>query len=226
MVQQRSSASGLPPANGKRSAAVAKRTAKGVPLGKANTANMNAKKSAVARSGSLEGGAPLVAQTTVQKAVKSEHVRFPLDENKPAMLSYVGVYKATPLERIRMIRQGVAASEAKRMFSELLIGQGAAFKALNLSTATINKKAKQGETLSPDESERVVGFASLVGQLEAMIQDSGDLAGFNPHAWMARWLTEPLPAFGGARPADLVDTMEGQRLVSSALAQIQSGAYA
>ena len=226
MVQQRSSASGLPPANGKRGAAVAKRTAKGVPVGKANTANMNAKKSAVARSGNSEGGAPLVAQTIVQKAAKSEQVRFPLDENKPTMLSYVGVYRATPLERIRMIRQGVAASEAKRMFSELLIGQGAAFKALNLSTATINKKAKQGETLLPDESERVVGFASLVGQLEVMIQDSGDLADFNAHAWMARWLTEPLPAFGGARPADLVDTMEGQRLVSSALAQIQSGAYA
>jgi uncharacterized protein (DUF2384 family) len=35
-----------------------------------------------------------------------------------------------------------------------------------------------------------------------------------------------LPAFGGARPADLIDTMEGQSLVSAALGRIQSGAYA
>lgn len=226
MVQQRSSASGLPPAHGKRSAAVAKRTAEGVPVGKVNTANIDAKNNAVARSRKLKVGMPLVAKAIVQRIVKSKYVHLSPDGNKAAMLSYVGVYRATPLERIKMIRQGVAASEAKRMFSELLIGQGAAFKALNLSTATINKKAKQGETLSPDESERVVGFASLVGQLEAMIQDSGDLTNFNARGWMARWLTEPLPAFGGARPADLVDTMEGQRLVSSALAQIQSGAYA
>lgn len=226
MVQQRSSASGLPPAHGKSSAAVAKRTAEGVPVGKVNTVNIDTKKSAVVRSRKLKVGTPLVAKTIVQKLVKSEYVHFLLDGNKAGKLSYVGVYRATPLERIKMIRQGVAASEAKRMFSELLIGQGAAFKALNLSTATINKKAKQGETLSPDESERVVGFASLVGQLEAMIQDSGDLTNFNARVWMAQWLTEPLPAFGGARPADLVDTMEGQRLVSSALAQIQSGAYA
>jgi uncharacterized protein (DUF2384 family) len=106
------------------------------------------------------------------------------------------------------------------------IGQGAGFKALNLSIATVNKKAKQGGTLSPEESERVVGFAKLVGQLEAMIQDAGDPANFDAGAWMARWLTEPLPAFGGLRPADLMDTMEGQGLVAAALGKIQSGAYA
>jgi putative toxin-antitoxin system antitoxin component (TIGR02293 family) len=125
-----------------------------------------------------------------------------------------------------MIRRGISASEAKRIFADLAIGQGAGFKALNLSTATVNKKARQGDTLSPEESERIVGFARLVGQLEAMIQESGDPAGFNARAWMARWLTEPLPALGGTRPADMMDTMEGQGLVSAALAKIQSGAYA
>jgi putative toxin-antitoxin system antitoxin component (TIGR02293 family) len=141
-------------------------------------------------------------------------------------LSYITVYRASPLERIDMIRRGIPASEAKRLFAELPIGQGAGFKALNLSTATVNKKAKQGAMLSPEESERIVGFAKLVGQLEAMIQDSGDPTNFDARAWMARWLAEPLPAFGGARPADLMDTMEGQGLVSGALAKIQSGAYA
>ena len=140
-------------------------------------------------------------------------------------LSYLAAYRASPLERIDMIRRGIPASEAKRICAELSIGQGAGFKALNLSTATVNRKAKLGETLSPEESERIVGFAKLVGQLEAMIQDSGNPANFDARAWMARWLTEPLPAFGGIRPADLIDTMEGQGLVSVALSQIQSGAY-
>lgn len=143
-----------------------------------------------------------------------------------AGLSYIAVYRASPLERIDMIRRGIPASEAKRMFADLPIGQGAGFKALNFSIATVNKKAKHGETLSPEESERIVGFARLVGQLEAMLQDSGAPADFDAGAWLARWLTEPLPAFGGARPADLVDTMEGQGLVAAALAKVQSGAYA
>ena len=145
---------------------------------------------------------------------------------RQAPLSYLTVYRATPLERIDMIRRGIPAAEAKRIFSELSISQGAGFKALNLSTATVNKKAKHGDTLSPEESERIVGFAKLVGQLEAMIEDSGNPTNFDARAWMARWLNEPLPAFGGTRPADLVDTMEGQALVSAALAKLQSGAYA
>lgn len=136
------------------------------------------------------------------------------------------MYYASPLERISLIREGISASKVKRLFTDLHIGQGVGFKALNLSTATVNKKAKRGAVLSREESERVIGFAKLVGQLEAMIQESGDPGDFDSRAWMARWLTEPLPAFGGARPADLVDTMEGQELVSSALAKLQSGAYA
>lgn len=145
---------------------------------------------------------------------------------QPAGLSYLAVYRASPLERINMIKRGIRAIEAKRIITELAIGQGAALKALSLSPATVNKKAKQDRTLSPSESERVIGIAKLVGQLEAMIQESGNPEGFDATAWMSRWLNDPLPALGGARPIDLMDTMEGQTLVSTALAQLQSGAYA
>lgn len=141
-------------------------------------------------------------------------------------LSFLDLYRATPLERIALIRQGIPAAEAKRLFAALPVAQGFGVKALNLPTATVNRKAKEGAMLSPDESERVLGFARLVGQLEAMIAESGDPEKFDSGAWLARWLAEPLPAFGGVRPADLMDTMEGQGLVAAALARVQSGAYA
>ncbi|WP_211259438.1 type II RES/Xre toxin-antitoxin system antitoxin [Belnapia moabensis] len=145
----------------------------------------------------------------------------------PAGLShYLRLYQASAVERIAMIKLGLPASEAKRIFADLAIGQGAALKALRLSPATVNKKAKQDQTLSPGESERVLGMAKLVGQLEAMIQASGNPEGFDATAWMSRWLQAPLPALGGQRPIDLMDTMEGQALVSTALAQMQGGAYA
>jgi putative toxin-antitoxin system antitoxin component (TIGR02293 family) len=141
-------------------------------------------------------------------------------------LSYLAVYRASPLERVAMIKRGVGAAEAKRILADLSIGQGAGLKALKLSQATVNKKAKQGSPLSPGESERVIGIAKLVGQLQAMVEDSGEAEGFDAAGWMSRWLTEPLPALGGTRPVELMDTMEGQTLVSATLAQVQSGAYA
>jgi putative toxin-antitoxin system antitoxin component (TIGR02293 family) len=83
-----------------------------------------------------------------------------------------------------------------------------------------------GPALSPGESERVIGFVKLVGHLAAIVQESGNPEGFDAAAWMSRWLNEPVPALGSARPIDLMDTMEGQALVSTTLGQLQSGAYA
>lgn len=147
-------------------------------------------------------------------------------EMQESFRSYSGAYHAPALERIEMIRHGLPAAEAKRIIEDLGLAQGTALQALKLSPATVNKKAKQDHVLSAAESERVLGVARLVGQLEAMIQESGDAVGFEAAAWMSRWLQEPLPSLGGVRPLDLMDTMEGQALVSAALAQVQSGAYA
>jgi putative toxin-antitoxin system antitoxin component (TIGR02293 family) len=227
MAYLRSSASGSPVATSKRGAStVVKPPAKSIPAAKVKTPRVRAAKAAAASAGKSNATERPATKGAVLAVAKRKPEVVALARDKAPALSYITVYRASPLERIDMIRRGILASEAKRIFAELPIGQGAGFKALNLSTATVNKKAKHGDTLSPEESERIVGFAKLVGQLEAMIQDSGNPMNFDARAWMARWLTEPLPAFGGARPADLVDTMEGQGLVSAALAKVQSGAYA
>ena len=60
-------------------------------------------------------------------------------------------------------------------------------------------------------------------QVEAMVEDAGDPSGFDARAWLAHWLTEPLPALGNAKPIELMNTMEGQNLVSRTLAQAASG---
>lgn len=140
--------------------------------------------------------------------------------------SYLDVFRATPVDRIEMIKAGVRAIEAKRLFEALSISQGAAFAALKLSAATVNRKAARGQKLSSDESERVLGIARLIGQVEAMVEESGTAEGFDAAHWISRWLEEPVPALGGRRPLDLLDTMEGQALVADTLARMQSGAYA
>ena len=139
---------------------------------------------------------------------------------------YVDIYRAAPADRIRIIKDGVPARKAKRMIADLHFDQGVFLGALNLKTATVNRKAARDESLSPDESERVIGIARLVGQIEAMLEESGEPDHFDARKWLSHWLREPLPSLGGQRPVDLIDTMEGQSLVAQALGQMQSGAYA
>ena len=76
------------------------------------------------------------------------------------------------------------------------------------------------------EHRTEIGVARLVAQVQRIVDESGDPEGFDATAWTSRWLDEPLPALNGVCPVDLLDTMEGQALVSNAIAQIQSGAYA
>lgn len=92
--------------------------------------------------------------------------------------------------------------------------------------ATMNRRVKGKDQLQTAEDERVPGVARLVGQVRNIVEESGDPHGFDATAWMSRWLGEPLPALGGVRPLDLLDTTEGQALVSNTLVQMQSGAYA
>lgn len=140
--------------------------------------------------------------------------------------AYVDLFRAAPVDRIEFIKAGVSARKVKFLITELHFDQQVMLEALSLKTATVNRKAARNELLSVEEGERVVGLAKLVGQLEAMIEESGGSEDFDAPSWLSGWLREPLPALGGAKPVDFLDTMEGQMLVSRALGQIQSGAYA
>lgn len=140
--------------------------------------------------------------------------------------AFMDLYRASPAKRIEVIKAGIPADRVKRLSSELRLDQQVLFQALNFKTATVNRKAARGGALSVEESERVVGLAKLIGQVEAMVDEAGEPEGFDAPVWLADWLREPLPALGGDKPIDLLDTMEGQALVAQALSQIQSGAYA
>lgn len=144
-----------------------------------------------------------------------------LDELSPT--SYLEVFKATPFQRVSLIKAGLRARDAKRILADLAAPSGQIYEALKISPAAITRRAAKDQTLSPRDSERIIGVARLVGQVEAMV---GSEEGFDASAWLANWLVQPAPALGGQRPGELIDTMEGQSLVSKLLAQMQSGAYA
>ena len=66
---------------------------------------------------------------------------------------------------------------------------------------------------------------ALVAQVQAMVAESGEPAGFDAAQWVAGWLHQGFPALDGKTPADFMHTAEGRQLVSQLLAQAQSGAF-
>jgi putative toxin-antitoxin system antitoxin component (TIGR02293 family) len=135
------------------------------------------------------------------------------------------VFEADAMERVRIVKLGVPASVVDVMARRMAMPKEKLVGTLGLARATIDRKARENKPLSSDESSRVLGMARLLGQVQAMVEESGNPAGFNAAEWVARWLERPLAALGGQRPADLMDTAEGQGIVSQMVARMQSGAY-
>lgn len=145
---------------------------------------------------------------------------------EPTADGFVTLYEAPALTQVEWVKRGVGARDAKAILGQLRVPQGEALTALRIPVATVNRKARTNAPLSPAEGERVLGVGRLLGQLQAMVRESGSPEGFDAAAWLSAWISGPVPALGGARPLDLMDTMTGQALVSQVLAQMQSGAYA
>jgi putative toxin-antitoxin system antitoxin component (TIGR02293 family) len=99
------------------------------------------------------------------------------------------------------------------------------YRTAGLARPTIDRKIRASQRLNPDESERVMGVARLVGQAQSLMQESGDTSDFDAGRWVGDWLQRPLPALGGNSPGELMDTVDGRALVSDLLSQQQSGAY-
>ncbi|MCQ8277360.1 DUF2384 domain-containing protein [Acetobacteraceae bacterium KSS8] len=152
----------------------------------------------------------------------SELVRHAPARQAPVHASF---FRADPVDRIALIKAGILASEAKIVIGYVSDNQGEALRALDIAPATLNRKIKSRERLASAESERVLGVARLLGQVQAMVEEAGEPQGFDAGRWLQHWLGEPLPALGNRRPRDLLDTIEGQSLVSATLARIGSGAY-
>jgi putative toxin-antitoxin system antitoxin component (TIGR02293 family) len=144
----------------------------------------------------------------------------------PSGSLYEYLFQARPSERINLIREGVPARTIVWVSEEMGVTKESLYNALHFSRATVNRRIKNDKALSTEDSERLIGLQKLIGQVKVMVTESGNTEGFNAAHWVAEWLNEPNPALGQAKPVDFMDTIEGQALVSSLLAQMQSGAYA
>jgi len=136
------------------------------------------------------------------------------------------LYRANPLERIEMARQGLPAHYVQKTAKLLRTTQDRLNQTLHISRSTIDRKTREGEPLSQAQSERLMGVMMLIGQVEEIMSEAGDESvEFDAGAWVSEWIEEPLPALGNRTASELMDTAEGQQLVSRLLAQSVAGAY-
>jgi putative toxin-antitoxin system antitoxin component (TIGR02293 family) len=135
------------------------------------------------------------------------------------------IWEMGAMERVELVKVGVPSVILTRLSQVLDRPLKYVVRTIGMAPTSASRKLQRQAPLAPDESERALGVAKLIGQVETIVQQSGDPEGFDPGKWVAEWIGTPQPALGGRRPDELLDTAEGQGMVSDLLARMQSGAY-
>ena len=141
-------------------------------------------------------------------------------------LPLASLYAFDPIDRVAFVKEGLPAELLTVLAEDMAITKEKLYSTIGVARATVDRKVRAQTLLSQDESERVMGIARLVGQVDAIVRESGNPEDFDAAKWVSAWLDRPQATLGGKRPAELMDTSEGRGIVSGLVAQMQSGAYA
>ena len=136
------------------------------------------------------------------------------------------LFRAGVVDRVNIVKNGVPALYVNVLTACMGMPKDKFYRTIGLTRPTVDRKVRTSKRLNQDESERVMGIARLIGQAQSLVQDSAGPGEFRAAKWVAAWLDRPLPALGGKRPGEFMDTADGRTLVADLLAQQQSGAYA
>lgn len=139
---------------------------------------------------------------------------------------FADLFTMSPIERVRLVKRGVAARTVVRIAKSTGQPKERVMNLLGLPRSTVDRKARSNQALPLDQGERVLGLLKLVGQVQVMVDESGDPNGFDAAKWVSAWLERPLPALGNRAPGELMDTSEGQQVVANLLAGARSGVFA
>lgn len=138
-----------------------------------------------------------------------------------------GAFALSAIERAELVKRGLPARAVQEMSAAMGLPREQLMRAVGLARSTVERKLAARGRLSEAESEKLVGLSRLIGQVDAMVRESGEApVGFDAARWFAAWMGEPVAALGGLRPQQLLDTADGREALATLLLQMRSGVYA
>jgi putative toxin-antitoxin system antitoxin component (TIGR02293 family) len=118
-------------------------------------------------------------------------------------------------EVIASIRAGFPLEVFRRIADRLTMTEKQLAALTNITTSTLTRRKKEGR-LTKHESEKLFRIIRVFNRAVAVF-DSEESA--------LSWLERPLPALGGVRPLDYIDTDIGTIEVENVLGRIEHGVF-
>ena len=119
-------------------------------------------------------------------------------------------------QTIKAIRKGLPAASIDTLVAIVGIPRAKLLPAVGIAPSTAERRLRKNETLSAEESDRIVRVSKVVGRALEIFES----------AQAARaWINSPVSSLGGEPPLSMMDTTEGYERVMDTLGRIESGVY-
>ncbi|MEM1114287.1 MAG: antitoxin Xre/MbcA/ParS toxin-binding domain-containing protein [Pseudomonadota bacterium] len=122
-----------------------------------------------------------------------------------------------PKQLTELVKSGLKVKVIHRLAKQLDTSNKELMSWLRLSTSTADRWAKENKFLSTDYADKVVRYAKLLAQSEAMMQGDKDAA--------LRWLKSPKRVLGGETPLERATTEAGADDVERLIGRIRHGVF-
>ncbi len=139
----------------------------------------------------------------------------PSNHPKRRPILEVQYLKATPLDLVNLVREGLPWTLYQGVMTDLGLTDQMAAGVLHIPLRTLTRR-KGGGRLDPQESERVMRLVRLRAKAE-------DVLGTREKA--LHWLEASNRALGGATPLSLLDTDIGTQAAEAVLTRIEFGIF-
>lgn len=156
----------------------------------------------------------------------AEDIDHALQDNLPFALPYVRIAELSTFELSQIARGKLPNHLITLLAADLKLDRSMLTKSLGLSSNVPYTARNRGRRLNVGDSERVLGCAAILGELERIVFNHDGERNFDAGQWLGAWLLRPLPALGFRVPISLLDTIAGQRVITDLLRLIESGSYA
>jgi putative toxin-antitoxin system antitoxin component (TIGR02293 family) len=126
----------------------------------------------------------------------------------------LGLEVDDPLKLVARVQKGLPYGALERFLRNTALSIIDLAQIVRIPVRTLMRRKAQ-RRLQPDESDRLLRASRIFGRALELFE--GDIAAAR------RWLSTPLPAFGGARPIAVASTDVGAREVDNLIGRLEHG---
>jgi putative toxin-antitoxin system antitoxin component (TIGR02293 family) len=136
------------------------------------------------------------------------------------------VHRSPSIVLYEAVEEGVPTHLVDLIATAMRLRLSSVIEMLGISPTTLRRKTVADEPLPDLVGHRIMGFLRIAATLRSLLNEGGepvDELVFDFEGWLAKWILQAHPEFGGRTPAKMLRNPESLRAIEQVLERMRGG---